>query len=436
MKFFAHPGTSMTVPLTTIRTTVTESITSEFTTFQDDIMNINIKSAPDLSLQLEKPELKLLHGKPAEKPVPQHKLYHMSLQDIKSEIDKLNSKLHSHGRLDIPMKFTHKTYNSPFIKPVNIMSVKDKNWKPTLHDQPINPIILINKKPTLYDQTINPVILINRKSTLYDQPINPVILINRKQKKPKSQRPDKMPEKPVLGIKQFPIQDNFEMKSVGYLTKLYNFDDYLHETSDLEDNEDLSTEQETKNLRSSTAFPRRKQPEYKDIKYKIRDDFNDLMLWHGDILSYDSLTTPSWQDLINSLQNKHFTTPDLVSLENELTEIRNLLDSFKETNLVLPPLKDTIKNMSLESSTNLAHNVKYRAKIRELQAYNKMKRDDYDNGNVNTMTVITEFDETRPNEYYTTKEYEKRNFERKSKYSLGIQLADNLTDYCHLIMQT
>lgn len=64
-------------------------------------------------------------------------------------------------------------------------------------------------------------------------------------------------------------------------------------------------------------------------KYRYTDYFNDLLMWHNDILNLDRVPAPVWKSILKNIQAETadgFTTPNMNNLVRELDEINEFLD--------------------------------------------------------------------------------------------------------------
>ncbi|KAJ8704427.1 hypothetical protein PYW07_011615 [Mythimna separata] len=70
-------------------------------------------------------------------------------------------------------------------------------------------------------------------------------------------------------------------------------------------------------------------------KDRYTDYFNDLLMWHNDILNLDSVPNPQWENILRTLHpdsGNSYTTPDMKKLMIELNEINEVMDPGRRLN--------------------------------------------------------------------------------------------------------
>ncbi|CAH1642874.1 unnamed protein product [Spodoptera littoralis] len=69
-------------------------------------------------------------------------------------------------------------------------------------------------------------------------------------------------------------------------------------------------------------------PKERSGKKKYTDFFNDLLMWHNDILNLDKVPSPVWNDILNKVQAntvESYTTPNMTDILKELKEMKEYL---------------------------------------------------------------------------------------------------------------
>ncbi|XP_028157045.1 uncharacterized protein LOC114350432 [Ostrinia furnacalis] len=70
------------------------------------------------------------------------------------------------------------------------------------------------------------------------------------------------------------------------------------------------------------------------------DYFNDLLMWHGDLLNADKLTSPQWENILESLkQDSEVTTLSMMDMQRELMQMKDYLKIDESMKRVTPKLK-------------------------------------------------------------------------------------------------
>ncbi|XP_063835625.1 uncharacterized protein LOC135084814 [Ostrinia nubilalis] len=70
------------------------------------------------------------------------------------------------------------------------------------------------------------------------------------------------------------------------------------------------------------------------------DYFNDLLMWHGDLLNSDKLTSPQWENILESLkQDSEVTTLSMMDMQRELMQMKDNLKIDESMKRVTPKLK-------------------------------------------------------------------------------------------------